>query len=414
MDTHATQRLRDLARRVAEVAAEPEVERRRQDWHRHNALQPGKPLLLCWPEGGWEEIGEQPGWELVCQQSPYRGWEQGLLTRLYNWEHFADDQVTDANFGISPVATTTGWGMEPEFCRPELPRGALRWEGQLKQPEDLDRLRQPETIVDWEATRRLEEQAREVFEGILEVQLRAGHWWSLSLIGELAMLRGLEQMLYDMALEPQFVHEVMSRLQAGRLRWLDSLEAQGLLALNNRNHGVGSGGLGFTEELPAPGFDPAQVRCRDMWGFAEAQEVSSISPQMFREFVVNYQLPILQRFGLNCYGCCEPLHDRFEHVLAVPRLRRISISPWCDLEISARTLQGKCVFSWKPNPARLAAISFDEELVRRETRRCLEITRAHGCVVEIILKDTHTCNHEPRRFDRWSEIAQDEAQRSVE
>jgi hypothetical protein len=34
--------------------------------------------------------------------------------------------------------------------------------------------------------------------------------------------------------------------------------------------------------------------------------------------------------------------------------------------------------------------------------------------LEIILKDTHTCNHQPVRFDRWTQIAMEEAQRSAE
>jgi hypothetical protein len=42
----------------------------------------------------------------------------------------------------------------------------------------------------------------------------------------------------------------------------------------------------------------------------------------------------------------------------------------------------------------------------------LEITR--GCVVEMALKDTHTCNNEPQRFDEWTRIAQEETQRAAD
>ena len=134
--------------------------------------------------------------------------------------------------------------------------------------------------------------------------------------------------------------------------------------------------------------------------------MSEVSPAMHEEFVLPYQLPILERFGLNCYGCCEPLDRKLEFLMArVPRLRRVSISPWADVRRSAEQLQGNVIFSWKPNPAPLAAIAFDDQAVRRDLRRTLEIAAEHGCVIEVVLKDTHTCNGDPQRFDRWAQIA---------
>jgi len=406
MNPHDKQILHHLAWRVAEAAAQPEMEQRRQEWYRHNALQPGKPLIFCSPEGSWVEL--LPDTVLQCQAEMARGWEWSLRMRLYAWEHFADDEVLDDAFVVGACVHTTGWGMEPVYER-TTERGASRYEAPLKDPADLGKLHPPETTVDEEETRRRQELAHEVFDGLLAVQRRNFHWWGISLIGEFALLRGLEQILLDMATQPEFVHEAMSFLQTGRLRWLDSLEAQGLLALNNGNDYVGSGGFGFTRELPAESFDPAHVRTRDLWGFAENQEAGTISPRMFEEFVLRYQLPILDRFGLTCYACCEPVHDRLDAILRIPRLRRLSISPWTDREIAAEKLEDRVIYSWKPNPTRLAAVRFDEALVRREIRETIAMTR--GCHLEIVLKDTHTWNHEPDRFDRWVRIAREEVER---
>ena len=30
-----------------------------------------------------------------------------------------------------------------------------------------------------------------------------------------------------------------------------------------------------------------------------------------------------------------------------------------------------------------------------------------NCVIEIILKDTHTCEHQPERFTQWTAIARE-------
>ena len=132
---------------------------------------------------------------------------------------------------------------------------------------------------------------------------------------------------------------------------------------------------------------------------------------MFEEFSLQYQLPMLERFGLNCYGCCEPLDTRLELIKKIPRLRRLSISPWADLEISAESLEDKFVFSYKPNPSVLAALTLDEELVRNQLREAVRITK--GCVLEIVMKDTHTVNHQPERIERWTEIAQEVAAEAV-
>ena len=67
------------------------------------------------------------------------------------------------------------------------------------------------------------------------------------------------------------------------------------------------------------------------------------------------------------------------------------------------------IFSMKPNPAYLAVPSIDEDFIRKELRKAIEITR--GCRVEIIMKDNHTIGKNPDNVIRWCRIAQEEATR---
>ena len=85
-------------------------------------------------------------------------------------------------------------------------------------------------------------------------------------------------------------------------------------------------------------------------------------------------------------------------------MRRISISPFADVEPCAEQLQGNYIFSWKPQPAHLVG-EFNTELIRDYIKHTLDVTK--GCVVEMILKDTHTCEHHPERFDQWTRIARE-------
>ncbi|NLG51017.1 MAG: hypothetical protein GX552_13000, partial [Chloroflexi bacterium] len=348
---------------------------------------------------------------LRIHTAPLRQWEYDLRQRIYAWEHFDDDQVIDDTFAVGHTYTHTGWGVEPAYTRSDTERGSYVWDAPIKTLDDLDKLHYPEVIVDWETTQRHLELAQDLFGDILRVTLHSSFWWSLGLMNTWAMLRGLERLMMDMVEHPEWMHRVCRFLTDGQLHLLDNLQAQGLLSLNNGNHYVGSGHFGFTEQLPAPGYQPGHVRTQDMWGFTEGQEITGVSPQMHWEFALQYEAAIHQRFGLTYYGCCEPLDFKFDYVKRLPHLHAVSISPWCNRAIAAEALQDKYIYSWKPHPAHLAAVQFDGEYVRQYIRETLEIAR--GCCVEMALKDTHTCNNQPQRFDEWTRIAQQESQRAA-
>jgi len=214
--------------------------------------------------------------------------------------------------------------------------------------------------------------------------------------------------MFDMVDNPEIIHKLMKILRDGTLEKLDFLEENSLLSLNIDSY-VGSGGFGYTEELPNKGFDNNRVRTKDMWGFCDSRETVGVSPQMFEEFVFPYQLPILKRFGLGCYGCCEPLERRWYLIKKIPNLRRVSVSTWADLEKMAEYLGNKYILSMKPTPTDLAVQVLDEENIRKKIREALKITR--GCVVEILMKDNHTIGKNPKNVINWVRIVKEEIEK---
>ena len=404
--------LRDLAKRVAEIAADPVQQERRDIWYAQNALQPIRPPVFVSPEGAWVELLTTD--VLTCESDHARGIEMGLRRLIYPHEHFGDDQVVDAEFRVSCAVTNTQWGVGPDVRRPEAERGAYVWDAPIGTLDDIERIATPTAEHDPDESERRLAWYQELLGDILHVYLHGRWWWALGLIDEWTRLRGITQTFLDMSDNPEILHAGMRRLMEGKLAWLQRLEELGVLSLNNGNDYVGSGAFGYTDELPRDDFD-GHVRLEDMWGFCEAQTMSEVSPAMHEEFVLPYQLPVLERFGLNCYGCCEPLDLKLDFLLAkIPRLRRVSISPWADVRRSAEALRGDVIFSWKPNPAPLAAVRFNEDAVRADIRETLQIAAEYGCAVEVVLKDTHTCNNAPERFDAWSRVALEEARRSTE
>ena len=166
------------------------------------------------------------------------------------------------------------------------------------------------------------------------------------------------------------------------------------------------GGVGYTDELPQQDYDPERIRPSDMWASAESQEMAQVSPKLHDEFVIRYEKRLLAPFGLNGYGCCEALDRKLDYVFSIPNIRRISISPWADVDSCAKQLNGDYIFSWKPDPCHLVG-SFAREHIRDYIQHTLDATRPNGCVVEMILKDTHTCENHPERFTQWTDIAQE-------
>jgi hypothetical protein len=399
--------LRALAARVAELAARPIEAQKRRLWTDHNMLKATRPLIFCDPENGWNEIIRQS--DLVCEKPLLRVWEMALRKEIFWGERMGDDRVIEPFFNVPYAYEDSGWGIAAVQHR-SGDNGSYTWDAPLKDyAADIPRLRFPEIRIDQEATASALSLARELFSERLAVRLRGIWWWTLGMTWDFITLRGLEAFMMDMYDNPDGIHATMAFLRDGTLKKLEYLEREGLLALNTEGSYVGSGGFGFTEELPAPGFDPARVRTTDMWGFAESQETVGVSTSMFEEFVFPYQLPILERFGLNCYGCCEPIDPRWEAVRRIPRLRRVSCSPWANYRKMADYLGGDYVLSMKPSPTPLARPFLDETEVRASLRRALDETQS--CRVEIIMKDNHTLGGNPENATRWCRIAREEAER---
>jgi hypothetical protein len=398
--------LRELAKQVADLAARPVEEEKRELWYRHNALEPTRPLVFCDPENGWNEILTPE--TLQCEGGLARAWEWHLRREVFWGAQMRDDKVIEPVFNVGHVYTETDWGLRETRIGGEG-GGSWRWEAPLKTYDDMDKLRFPQITVDYEATQELLQLAQETFGDILQVRLKTVWWWSFGMTQTLVYLRGLEQIMYDMVDCPDELHRLMAFLRDGHKARLDFLEQNGLLFLNNDGTYVGSGGFGWTHELPQPDFN-GHVRPIDMWGFAESQETVGISASMFEEFIFPYQLSLLERFGLNCYGCCEPLDSRWHVVEKFPRLRRVSMSPWANVEVMAERLGNRYIFSWKPHPGVLAADTFDEEFVRQTLRQGLNVLKKNDCRVEIIMKDCHTIRHDPQRVTRWVQIAKEEAE----
>jgi hypothetical protein len=410
-------RLRDLAKKVAEIAALPVMGERRQLWKKHNSLQRVRPMVLVFPEGAWREL--LPDSALACAGKEARRIEAELRRRIYTREHFHDDTVCVTSWVLHKSWKNSGWGLEPKWRPATEAQGARGFDPVLRTPADLKKLRRPEISLDERETRRRMQEMQDLFGDLLDVQLRGITTFSIHIMSQYTALRGLDQVMMDMVENPAMLHDAMAFYAEAHRDLIRQYERLRLFSLNNDNSYHSSGGNGWTDELPkplygranneasslrAPGFNPDHVRPRDLWASAEAQEMALVSPEMHEEFILSYERKLLAPFGLNGYGCCEDLTRKLDYVFRIPGIRRISISPFADVDACAEKLKGRYIFSWKPRPSDLVG-DFNPKRVRDYIAHALRAAEANGCVLEIILKDTHTCDGHPERFTEWTRIA---------
>jgi len=396
--------VRDLAAEVAEIAALPVQEEKRALWRKLNGLKPQRPMVMmdqfCWNE---MNIGDEL--TLRCADPACRGYENMLRQVLYQWRHCRVDMVIEPFIRVPRAIHGLGVGVR---AREEIavldPTNSVvghLFLNQFQTDEDLEKIQMPKVFEDRADTERRMSVAHELFDGILGIRAE-GADLNLSLWDPISTWMSVQDVVYALADKPDYMHRLVGRLTDAYVSMLDQLEEQGLLCgVQSLIHCTGA----WTDELPAPGFDPARPRLKDLWGMGLAQMFSTVSPRMFKDFEVDYVSRYFSRFGLVYYGCCDPLDGKMKEVRMIPNVRKVSMSPWVNQEKGAREIGSDFVFSRKPNPAFLAWDPFNPQAVKEDLELTRDICADHGCPLELILKDISTIRYEPERLSIWNDIA---------
>lgn len=397
--------VRELAARVAEIAALPVQAEKRAMWRKLNARKPVRPMVMI-DQVCWNEMNINDELTLRCSHPGCRYYEEILRRILYQWRHFPVDKVVEPYIEVGKAIGNTGFGVrvQEEIAVGDPTNGVVghKYENQFKTMEDLEKVKIPRISHDEAETRSGLEFAHDLFDGVIEVRSVGADPSYKTIWDPVSMWMGVENALYMMVDNPELMHGLLARVTDGYLAELDQLEAQGLLfGPQPEVHCTGA----YTDELPAPGYNPQSPRVKDMWMFSMAQMLGTVSPDMFDEFEVQYVSRIARRFGMVYYGCCEPLDTKMAQVRKIPNVRKVSMSPWVDQERGASEIRGDYVFSRKPSPALLATDQFHPGQVRADLVETRRVCAKHGCPLEIILKDISTVRYDPARLSEWAGIA---------
>ena len=414
--------IRELAKQVKDVSQRPEMKQREELWYNHNDLKTTDPVIAVFPEMSWREIITPESLQCECDEAREMEWL--LRAKLFRANVINDDVPVHDIWEVRKIITDTGWDkLDPNHknsafanasfrdnCLGDVPlawrndfnfdAGAKHFSPILEEPEDLKRLGTPEVIYHEKETMEKLKLHQDVLGDILDVRLVGLKFLYIAMMETYSDFRGLEQVMYDIYEEPEMLHEAMQIMEDGYNGLLDQYLEQGLLTVNGNQAYSGSGGQTYTRELPND--DSVCTDLKQFFGMTESQEFTMVGPEQHWDFVMKHEKKVADRFGLTAYGCCEPADDKLDYIFQFDTMRRISVSPWANVEKCSERIGQKAVYSWKPNPSYYLNNykPDDTEFMEGYVKHMLNVTKDKNCV-EIVLKDTHTCQNDPMRFNAW-------------
>lgn len=396
--------LRRLGTEKAQIASLAIHKEKAKLWCDLNDKKKTRPLIFI-DEIPWHEMNYNDELTILCQDEWAQQIELVLRREIYQWKHMPGDMIVSNYISCPIVINDTGFGLteDVDIVKTDNTSDVVsrHFHEQISKPEDIEKITMPVISCDHQTTQENYENMRHIFANILPVKKEGiKHIWYTPW-DSLVRWWNMEKMMMDLILRPQMVHDIYERMVDNCMSRLEQLEAQGLLTLANNNIRVGSGGYAYTNDLPSESADePAKPS--NMWGCSNAQIFSEVSPEMQWEFAVKHDLRWLEKWGLTYYGCCEPLDGKMDILRKIPNLRKISMSPWINIDNAVKQVGNDYVFSYKPSPALLAETKWDPKKVRCDLKDILEKTK--DCYVEVILKDISTVRYEPQRLWEFAEI----------
>lgn len=407
-------RIRELARRQAEIAALPVQAARRKVWTDANDGVPGaRPPFAI--ESWTFDRDFMPASIFQCESELGRRYEGPLLRNIRHHEILGDDHVCPDTFDI-------GWHFWCDEFGIEIPTSRVKdAEGfelgyHVECPitdlsEGFDRVKPATFGVDREGTLAEKAFLEELLGDLLPVTLRSGVYGNCCLTQRLLRLMSMETFFMAMYDAPGQLHALMALLRDNAARAARWAESEGLLELNNGNQCTCGTCMNFTTRLPRAPVQPGRVRLSDMWAGMDSQETVGVSPELFHEFCFPYYRDLAAMFGLVYWGCCEPADPLWETSLSkLPNLAAVSISRWADQRKMAEYLDGRRIlFSRKPDPNLLGVSrDFDEAAWTAEINGTLDAVAGRDVNASFVVRDVYSLHGNLAKARRAVDLARQE------
>lgn len=370
-----------------------------------NDLHMIRPVVLI-DELPWHEMELEDELTLRCADPYLREAEQFFRREIYKYEHLRADMILRPYVPVGKVIHSSGIGITvKENVLDTDKRNNIKsheYLDQLDTMEALEKLHPAVITYDEAETNRRFQLVGDAVGDILPVRKTGMEFAPFGTWDYIARYRGVTPLLISLAEEPELCHATAKKLIDIFMDMMDQYLALGLFDVHP--HSLHCTPI-LSDDLKGDDFDGEHLTYQNIWGRGAAQIFASVSREMHEEFDINYMKTALGRHGLVYYGCCEPLDKKIDLVEKIPHLRKISITPWADVQAGAEAIGKKYVLASKPNPASVAVPVLDTDALRAELGNILDACRKNGCAVDIVLKDISTCHRRPQNIFEWERIA---------
>jgi len=398
--------LQELAKKYMHYASLSVHSEKMKLWKALNSGKMERPLVII-SQLPWNELNINDELTCIVKDEYFRKIEWQLRSLIYKWEHCPADMVLEPYVSIPKVVNNSGYGLAVSEVTLENEMknvASHKYNNQLKTIDDILKIKDMNITYDATLTMSCFEYAKNIFHGIAPVKLQGGVSINLGIWDQLSEWMGIEDIYYDIVDRPEFIHEILNRITDATLAGIK--QANDLCVYNDNENTCHCSYIYTDELLPDFGAGKGSIS-NNCWSFGMAQLFTSVSPSVTEEFELPYITKLAKHFGMIYYGCCDRLDDRLDIVKRIPNVKKVSCSPWSDKTRFAHNIGTELIMSYKPNPAFLAAPTFDEETVRLDLTETCILAKENNVNLEIILKDISTVLLSPKRLTKWGEIATD-------
>ncbi|MGE4354081.1 MAG: hypothetical protein AB7D36_08365 [Oscillospiraceae bacterium] len=414
-NTKDKERLRSLGKQVKELSELPVMQKNIALWRKVNDLNMERPLLH---HRDTSVAILNYNNELTPQiEDPFlKNIELDLLLRIYNWKHMPLNYVVSNKVKCQCVIQDTEWGniaqyrgVQGNIATEDLRKQkTFHFTASIKSIEDVEKILTPQVSHDEKSTMERYHLLKDIFDGILEVKLFGKQYFRVAPWDDIMNWLGMGDAMLYFYTEPEMMHACIDRYMKAAISWVKQYEALGLLSSNNDFENVLNNDPGYTSQLPLPTESGIGCKLKDIWGATSDQILTSVSPALTKEYAFDYEQEFSQLFGLYGYGCCERLDKKLDDLKAAfPNLRKVSVSPFSNMESCFEQLGKDYVACFKPNSNILVLDNFEEskEYLTKELENAIRMAIKYDNNLVINMKTIIDLHDDPARLWWWCDMA---------
>lgn len=403
--------LRTLAQEYMQVASLPIQREKMELWKAFNRLDHTRPLITI-NQLPWHELNYDGSLTCYVQDPTLRKMEEQMRKILYQWKHFPVDMVVEPYLTVPFCATNSGYGIEviENVSATDTANNIISHDyvSQFETGEDIEKIKPMKITLDKKTSQEWKECVDEIFDGIIPVYQAGGVYLRLQIWDVLASLMGIEEVFCNLIDEPERIHAIMERMTQSAISGIDQCNELGLFNTSAQSCHCS---IVYNDSLLPDFHSGIGNDSFHSWASSMAQIFTSVSPQVTKEFEIDYMKRIASKFAMFYYGCCERLDDRLNIVQELPNLKKISCSPWSNPEQFSERIQKSIIMSAKPTPAYFASPQLDLYEIEKNLVHICNCASKNQVKLELLLKDISTVQYKPENLTNWANLAMKIAQR---